>query len=277
MAAIHETYDLNCGMRIPKIGLGTWMINDGIVDMAVVDAVSMGYTHIDTAQAYENERGVGHGIRMCKARREDLFVTSKVDADKKDYASAAVSIDRSLKDLGLDYLDMMLIHAPQPWEEDDDSEERYFEANIEVWEALEDAQTAGKVHAIGVSNFDEADIQNILDNCSVVPAVNQVQCHIGHTPLELIDFCRDHDILVEAFSPVAHGALLGRPELKRIASKFEASVAALCVRYCLQLGTVVLPKATSVVHMADNAHVNFEIPDEDMELLRNFEPVDYDV
>lgn len=263
-------------MSIPKIGLGTWLIDDNIVDMAITDALATGYEHIDTAQAYENEAGVGRGIRASKVNREGLFVVSKVDADKKDYASAAASIDRSLKDLRLDYLDMMLIHAPQPWEEDDDSTNRYLEGNIEAYRALEDAQAAGKIRAIGVSNFLECDIRNILDNCSVVPAVNQIQCHVGHTPFELIDFCQKQGILIEAFSPVAHGALLSKPKLKSIAEKYEASVAALCVRYCLQLGLVALPKATSIVHMADNAHVNFTISDEDMDLLLNFEPVDYD-
>ena len=145
-----ETYTLENGVQIPKLGLGTWFIDDDKAAEAVRAAVKLGYRLIDTAQAYGNERGVGEGVRTCGVPREKLFVASKVAAELKTYASAAKSIDETLEKMGLDYLDQMIIHSPQPWNEFR-VEKRYFEENKEVWRALEDAQAAGKVKVIGVS------------------------------------------------------------------------------------------------------------------------------
>lgn len=160
---LNEKYKLNNGIEIPKLGLGTWMIPDNEVDSAVKSAVKLGYRLIDTAQAYGNESGVGSGIRSCGVSRDEMFVTSKVAAENKTYDSALSSIDESLKKTGLDYLDLMIIHSPQPWAEFR-AEKRYFEENKEVWRALEDVCKAGKVKSIGVSNFLADDLQNILDD-----------------------------------------------------------------------------------------------------------------
>lgn len=160
---LNEKYKLNNGIEIPKLVLGTWMIPDSEVDSAVKSAVKLGYRLIDTAQAYGNESGVGSGIRSCGVSRDEMFVTSKVAAENKTYDSALSSIDESLKKTGLDYLDLMIIHSPQPWAEFR-AEKRYFEENKEVWRALEDVCKAGKVKSIGVSNFLADDLQNILDD-----------------------------------------------------------------------------------------------------------------
>lgn len=157
-----ESYTLHNGVAIPKLALGTWFIDDDKAAEAVQAAVNIGYRHIDTAQAYGNERGVGEGIRTCGIDRKDIFVTSKVAAENKSYASAMESIDKTLETMGLDYLDMMIIHSPQPWVEVNQSENRYYKENREVWRALEDALEAGKLRAIGVSNFLEGDLENIL-------------------------------------------------------------------------------------------------------------------
>ena len=264
---LEETYTLNNGVAIPKLALGTWLIDDAQVGDAVRSAVEIGYRHIDTAQAYANERGVGEAVRSCGVAREDLFVVSKVAAEYKTYQEAAAGIDRTLATMGLDYLDMMIIHSPQPWVEVNQSSDRHFQGNVEAYRALEDALSAGKLRAIGVSNFLVEDLQNILDSCSVVPAVNQVLAHVGNVPVEVAQFCVDHGIAVEAYSPIAHGEA-GRIEgIAEMAAKYGVSVAQLCIRYVLQLGMIALPKTANPVRMKENASVDFQISDEDMAVL----------
>lgn len=269
---LNENYTLSNGVKIPKIGLGTWLIPDGEAAQAVRDAVAMGYRHIDTAQAYGNERGVGEGVRTCGVPREEIFVTSKVAAEHKTYESAAKSIDESLAKLGMDYIDLMIIHCPQPWAEFR-GERRYFTENKEVWRALENAYKAGKVKAIGVSNFLVDDLENILDGCEVKPMVNQILTHITNTPLELINFCREHDVLCEAYSPIAHGEALKNRLILSVAEKYSVTPAQLCVRYALQLGMVVLPKTSNPEHMKNNADIEFEISADDMNILELAEKI----
>lgn len=269
---LNENYTLSNGVKIPKIGLGTWLIPDGEAAQVVRDAVAMGYRHIDTAQAYGNERGVGEGVRTCGVPREEIFVTSKVAAEHKTYESAAKSIDESLAKLGMDYMDLMIIHCPQPWAEFR-GERRYFTENKEVWRALENAYKDGKVKAIGVSNFLVDDLENILDGCEVKPMVNQILTHITNTPLELINFCREHGILCEAYSPIAHGEALKNRLILSVAEKYSVTPAQLCVRYALQLGMVVLPKTSNPEHIKNNADIEFEISAEDMDILEQAEKI----
>lgn len=270
---LNETYHLSNNIEIPKLGLGTWFINNKDVAGAVREAVKLGYRLIDTAQAYNNEAGVGEGIRTCGIPREELFVTSKIAAEAKSYADAKKAICDILSKTGLDYLDLIIIHAPQPWKKWRNKTQRYFNENIEVWRALEEAYKAGKVKAIGVSNFLEDDLQNILDHCEIKPMVNQVLCHISNTPTELISFCENNGILVESYAPIAHGKMLKNKEIIAIANKYDVSVSQLCIRYDLQLGTVVLPKTANPVHMKENATVDFIISDTDMQILKNIIPI----
>ena len=270
----NEKLILSNGAEIPQLALGTWLIDDSKVADAVRAAVKIGYTHIDTAQAYANERGVGEGIRTCGVARDKLFVTTKVAAEHKDYRSAADGIDGSLKELGLDYIDLMIIHSPQPWVEVNQSADRYFEGNLEAWRALADAYKAGKIRAIGVSNFLKEDIDNIWKNADVKPMVNQVLCHISNTPLDLIAYCQSIGIMMEAYSPVAHGEALRIPAIAEMAKKYGVSVPQLCIRYDIQLGMVVLPKTANPAHMKANADVDFVISDEDMEILKRAEKID---
>lgn len=262
----NETYTLTDGTRIPKLGLGTWFIDDDKAAQAVREAVKLGYRLIDTAQAYGNERGVGEGVRTCGIPREQLFVASKVAAENKTYESAMASIDETLEKMGLGYLDQMIIHSPQPWAEFR-VEKRYFEENKQVWRALEDAQAAGKVKVIGVSNFLQDDLENILADCRVKPMVNQILLHISNTNRELLTFCEQQGIQIEAYSPIAHGEALKNPAIIEMAQKYQVSVAQLCIRYVIQLGTVALPKTANPAHMADNAAVDFEISAQDMQQL----------
>lgn len=265
---LNETYKMNNGLEIPKLALGTWLIDDNKVAKAVQEAIKIGYRHIDTAQAYENERGVGEGIRACGISRDKIFVTSKVAAEHKTYESASKSIDESLNKMQIDYIDLMIIHSPQPWKEVNQSENRYFEENRKVWKAMEDAVEAGKIRTIGVSNFTETDIENILSESKIDPAVNQILAHISNTPLKLIEYCKSKSIVVEAYSPIAHGEALKNKSIEKMAEKYGVSVAQLCIKYDLQLGMVVLPKTSNPEHMKSNAALDFTISDEDMETLK---------
>ena len=270
---LNEYYELNNGVKIPKLGLGTWLIdNEKVVDV-VKSAIEVGYRHIDTAQAYENEEGVGKAIRESGVAREKIFVTSKVAAEAKTYEEAYQSITESLNKMGLDYLDLMIIHSPEPWAEFR-GEKRYFEENKEVWRALETAYKEGKVKAIGVSNFLKDDLENILSSCEIKPMVNQILTHVSNTKKELISFCKEHDILVEAYSPIAHGAALENEELQKMAQKYHVSVPQLCIRYVLELGLVALPKASTKEHISDNAKVDFEISEDDMNVLKNMDTIE---
>ena len=270
---LNETYTLSNGVKITIRCLGTWFIDEDKAEDAVKEAVKLGYRLIDTAQAYGNECGVGEGVRNCGLPRNEIFVTSKVAAEAKSYESAAASIDETLSKMGLDYIDMMIIHSPQPWAEFR-IEKRYFKENKEVWRALEDAYTAGKIKAIGVSNFLQDDLENILADCKIKPMVNQILLHISNTNTELVDFCNKNGILVEAYSPIAHGEALKNDAITAMAKKYGVSTAQLCIRYVIQLGTVALPKTGNPVHMKDNANVDFEISDEDMKALKEMEHID---
>ncbi|KIS02807.1 aldo/keto reductase [Paucilactobacillus wasatchensis] len=275
MTVFDETYTLNDGNKIPRFALGTWEIDDDKVADAARSALKIGYRHIDTAQAYGNERGVGEGIRTAGIPRDQIFVNSKVAAEIKNYDEAKKSIDETLAKMGLDYLDMMIIHNPQPWLEVNQSSDRHFEGNLETWRAMEDAVKAGKLKSIGVSSFQPEDLDNLIKHSATNPAVNQILSHIASTPLELIQYSQTNDIAVEAFSPIAHGLALQDQEIEKMAAKYDVSVPQLAIRYDWQLSTVVLPKTENPAHMAANAEIDFEISAADMEKLKNVKPLDY--
>ncbi len=265
---------LSNGVKIPQLALGTWLIDDSLVSAAVKSAIALGYRHIDTAQAYGNERGVGEGVRESGIARKDIFVTSKVAAEHKDYKSAAAGIDETLFRTGLDYLDMMIIHSPQPWALVNQSDDRFTEGNREAWRALEDAYRAGKLLAIGVSNFLEGDIESLWETAEIKPMVNQVLCHISNSPLALIDYCTKKGIVMEAYSPVAHGEALKNPVIAETARKYGVTAAQLCIRFDIQLGMIVLPKTANPEHMKNNADIDFVISDEDMDMLKNIDHIE---
>ncbi|MFB7874078.1 aldo/keto reductase [Nocardia sp. NPDC056064] len=273
MTILTETYTLSNGVEIPKLGLGTWFIDDDSAADAVEAAIEIGYRNIDTAQAYGNERGVGEGVRGSGIAREQLFVSTKLAAEIKDYDRATTAIDASLTTLGLDHVDLMLIHSPQPWNDFRGGD--YAEGNREAWRALENAYQADKIRAIGVSNFEQHDLDNILATCTITPQVNQLLVHAGNTPTELIAYCQDNNILVEAYSPIAHGEILNNPDVAAMADRYGVSVPQLCIRYTLQLGTVSLPKTANPDHMRSNAQLDFDITDADMGILGDLRARDY--
>lgn len=183
------------------------------------------------------------------------------------------AIDGSLATMGLDYVDLMLIHSPQPWSDFRGGD--YSEGNREVWRALEEAYEAGKIRSIGVSNFLEKDVESLLETAKVVPHVNQLLVHVGNTPSDLLEYCALKKVLVQAYSPIAHGAILGNPTVAEVAERYGVSIPQLCIRYTLQLGTQSLPKTGNPEHMRDNAQVDFVISNEDMAALRDLDDRDY--
>ena len=271
---LSENFKLNNGIAIPKIAFGTWQISNDSVTDAVKTALSVGYRHIDTAAAYENESGVGKALRESGLCREDVFITTKIPAEVKTYEGAKAVITASLKNLETSYIDLMLIHAPKPWEElFGGSEKTYYEENLAVWKAMEEAVAGGQLRAIGVSNFEPSDLQNLIDHAKIKPAVNQIRVHIGHTPAKLISYCKAKGIVVMAFSPNATGKLSGHPVITKIAEKYQVSVPQLSIRYDYQMGLIPIPRSTNPVHIAENKNIDFAISDADMKLLSQIEEI----
>ena len=255
MTVLTETTALASGAQIPKIGFGTWLLEDGEqCYRAVADALRLGYRHIDTARAYHNETSVGRAVRESGIRRQDIFLTSKLAAEAKATAGASRLRHHHGRDR-VDYLDLYLVHAPWPW---DQVGKDCREENKIIWRAMEEFLASGRVKAIGVSNFAPDDLASLLPACTVKPAVNQIRWFIGLDPADTVAACAEHDIVVEAYSPFAHGLIVNHPEIADIATRYEVSVPQLCIRHLLQKGAVVLPKATSTDHIRQNAELDFE-------------------
>lgn len=265
MGILTDTFTLNTGAKIPKIGFGTWQTPDGDTAYnSVISALKAGYRHVDTARVYGNEASVGKAIKDSRISREDIFLTTKLPADIKDASRVEETFQTSLSTLGVEYIDLYLIHAPWPWQERGAD---YTKQNVEVWQEMEKIYKSGGAKAVGVSNFNVHDITAILENGTVVPAVNQIQWFIGTTQDEVTRFCKEKNILIEAYSPLATGKLLDNDDLKKIADKYGKTVAQISIRYCLQRDTLPLPKSTHEEYIKQNADVDFEISPEDMATL----------
>ena len=268
MSILNQHFTLANEILIPKLGFGTWQISNNQAPEAVIAALELGYTHIDTARVYGNEDGVGRGISQSSLAREDIFLTTKVPAEVKSYEGAKASIAKSLATLNLDYVDLLLIHAPKPWSEmDSGGTYPYFEENLEVYRAMEEAYENGQAKSLGISNFDVADIINITSGVDIQPVVNQIEFHIGQTQDEITEYCQANDILIEAYSPIGTGELLDNQEIKEVAQRYNKSVAQLCIRYCLEKNTLPLPKSSHKNFIKENTEVDFEISHADIKIL----------
>lgn len=270
MTILSETLTLANGHKIPLIALGTWQMSPEEAEHAVAYALQNDYIHIDTARTYENEEGVARGIKASNVKREDFFLTTKVDGFSKTYAKAKQDIETSLKALETDYLDLVIIHAPRPWDHmftEGPVEHHYYEENLEVWRALEEAYEAGTVKAIGVSNFSIDDLENLMTHAKVKPMLNQIRYHIGYRDEALIQYCQEHDMIVEAYSPIGTGRLLSNESIKQVADRYDKSVAQVAIRYCYQKGLVVLPKSVHETYMLENAAIDFNLSVADMDFL----------
>lgn len=273
MKSLTDTFTLRNGCQIPCIGYGTWQTPDGeTAVMAVREAIRAGYRHIDAAAVYGNEasvgRGIQEGLRASGVTRGDLFVTSKVWNTQRGYDRTMAAFDRTLADLKLDYLDLYLIH----WPASSSQFSNWEEINRDTWRALTDLYKAGRVRAIGVSNFFPHHMAALME-MEIPPMVNQIECHPGHNQEEIMAFCRARDILVEAYSPLGSGRVLRDGRLAAIAAKYGKSVAQLCVRWCLQYGVLPLPKSVTPARIAQNAQVfDFAISQEDMDAVTALPP-----
>lgn len=260
-----DFFTLANGVQIPAIGLGTWQIPNGdITYNSVLSALKTGYRHIDTALAYGNEESVGMAIRDSGIERSEIFVTSKLPAEIKKHEWARRYAEKTMKNIGLEFIDLYLIHAPWPWNEIGAD---YTRQNIEVWKVMEEFYESGKTRAIGISNFDVKDIEAILENSSIRPMVNQVKLHIGHPQNEIREHCKKNGIVVEGYSPLATGKLLNNQEISGLAKKYGKSVPQLSIRYVLEKGALPLPKSTHPEYISQNLDVDFDISADDMNYL----------
>lgn len=262
---IHETYTLSNGVKIPKIGLGTWQVKEGDeVYESCLAALRNGYRHIDTAEGYQNEEGVGRAVRDSGIPREEIFVTSKLESHIKTYEGAKKAFQETLEKLEFDYLDLFLIHAPWPWSE---MGKNCDEGNVQAWKAMEELYNEGLIRAIGVSNFEPKHLDNLLSNTDIVPHVNQIGYFIGLDQSETINYCNERNIFIEAYSPLGIGYVLSNPDIKKVADKYKKSPAQICIRYLLQKEVAPLPKSTKEHRIIENKNVDFEISEEDMAFL----------
>ncbi len=263
-----KTIKLGNGASIPCIGFGTWAIFDTneVVD-AIGKAVKCGFRHIDTASYYKNEEAVGKAIASCGIDRKKLWVTSKAWPSECGYDNVMRAFDASLERLGLDYLDLYLIHWPAT---EKNYPANWRERNVETWRAFEKLYADGRVKAIGVSNFLEHHLQPILDSCVVRPMVDQLEIHPGYAQSGTVGFCQKNGLLVEAWSPFGRGKAFQNETLKVLADKYGKSVAQICIRWCLQKGIVPLPKSVTPERMKSNTEVfDFELSDDDMSEIDN--------
>ncbi len=265
MAVLTDTFELNNGTKIPKVGFGTWQIPDGAEAYnSVLTALKQGYRHIDTAKAYGNEKSVGKAIRDSGIARKDIFVTSKLPAAIKDRDGVLQAFNETFNDLDIGYLDLYIIHAPWPW---GDIGSNHDKGNIEAWKAMEEIYKTGKVKAIGVSNFNVHDLENILKDAEITPAIDQIQYYVGFTEPKITKFCKEHGIQVEAYSPLATGDMKSNSTLKELADKYSVSIPQLALRFVIQNDVLPLPKATHEAHIKANKQLDFEISAEDMKTL----------
>jgi diketogulonate reductase-like aldo/keto reductase len=250
---------LNNGIEIPKLGFGVWKVPDEEAESAVGQAINAGYRLIDTAKIYSNEIGVGKALATTKVPREDLFITTKLWNADQGYESTLKAFDESLEKLGLDYVDRYLIHWPTP----------EYDQYVETYKALETIYKEGRAKAIGVCNFDIEHLQRILDECEVVPSVNQVECHPYLQQQELKEFCKEHGIVLEAYSPLMNGTkVLHDPVIREIASEHDKTPAQVILRWHLQSDIIAIPKTVTPSRMDENIDVfDFELSTADLDKI----------
>lgn len=255
------------GKEMPRLGFGTWKLKDGPeAKDSVAHALKVGYRHVDTAQIYGNEVSVGQAIAESDLKREDIFLTTKVWNTRTTFEEAAASIEESLEKLQTHYVDLLLIHWPNP--EPVRANDGWKTRNAEVWKAMEAAYKSGKAKAIGVSNFQIHHLQALLETAEITPMVNQIVLAPGLDQAELVAFCQDHDIVPEAYSPLGHGGIFDNEDIKALADKYGKTPAQVALRWSLQKGFVPLPKSKTPANIESNLDIfDFELADEDMIIL----------
>ena len=258
-----STSTLNNGVKIPYLGLGTWLAKGKKCVHAVKYALNHGYAMIDTAQAYGNEKQVGEGWKASDKSRDEIFITTKIRNSNQGYQSATNSFEKSLDKLQTDYVDLLLIHWPNI---------KNFDRTIETWRALVDLREKGLAKSIGVSNFTIPLTNKLLDQIDIVPAVNQVEFHTFLYQKELLEYCQDKDIQIEAYSPIARAKFLDNDVLQQVSKKYDKTAAQVMLAWCLNHDLVVIPKTVHEDRIEENADIFFDLDKEDMEALDNLGP-----
>jgi diketogulonate reductase-like aldo/keto reductase len=271
LKSLTDTFKLNNEVEIPCIGFGTWQTPDGEIGVASVkEALKVGYRHIDTAAGYGNEESVGRAVKESGIPRKDIFITSKLQNPMHGYENTRAAFEETMKKLGMDYLDLYLIHWPNPikfrsnWEK----------ANADTWKAFEEFYKAGRIRSIGISNFHPRHIDALLKTASIAPMVNQIRLCPGDTQDEVVDYCRGKDILLEAYSPLGTGSIFEAAEIQRLAKKYQKTVAQICIRWSLQRGYLPLPKSITPARIKENAEVfDFELSAEDVKTIADLKGI----
>lgn len=265
LTSLTSDLKLSNGVTIPGLGYGTYQTPPEDAYRAVTDALAVGYRHIDTAALYGNESGVGQAVKDSGLKREEVFITSKLWNTERGYDKTMVAFEKTLAELGTDYLDLYLIHWP--------ANEKQFgqEAaalNLDTWRAFEDLYKAGKIKAIGVSNFMPNHLEALLAQAEIKPMVNQIEVHPGWPQTEAIRYCQLNDILVEAWAPLGEAAALSNPVLAKIAAKYDHTPAQVCLRWEIQQGILPLPKSVHKERMAENTKLfDFELTEDEMDII----------
>ena len=267
MEKLTDTFVLSNGVEIPCVGFGVWQADDGEEAYnAVKCALEVGYRHIDTAAAYNNEKSVGRAIRDSGIAREEIFVTSKLNNPMHGYEKTLQAFEQTMSDLNLDYLDLYLIHWPNPIHFRDS----WQSANAGSWKAFEELYQAGRIRSIGVSNFCERHIDELLKTAIIAPMVNQIKLCPGVTQPGVVDYCKDHNILLQAYSPLGTGKIFDVEEMKYFADKYQRTIAQICIRWSLQMGFLPLPKSVTPSRIEENSRVfDFDLEVDDIETIAN--------
>lgn len=259
-----KSFTLNDGNAIPAIGFGTYKATETEAIASIKSAVNRGYRLFDTAAKYDNEEVVGAGIRKSGVSRKELFITTKVWREELGYNETKNAFDKSLMKLQLDYIDLYLIH----WPANERNYTNWQKTNAEIWRAMEELQQQGKVKSIGVSNFFPVHLEALLEHARVKPAVNQIEFHPGYWQPVVTDYCNEHNILIEAWSPLARGRVFKNEYLQQLADKYKKSISQICLRWILQHNVIPIPKSTTEDRIAENIAVfDFSLTEEEMKQI----------
>jgi diketogulonate reductase-like aldo/keto reductase len=257
---------LNDGTKIPIVGFGTYECTEQEGIESVRCAISNGYSLIDTAAFYGNEETVGKGIKASGVSREEIYLTTKLWRANLGYESTKKEFEKSLKRLGVDYIDLYLIH----WPANAKNYDNWQKTNADTWRAMEELQAEGKIKSIGVSNFFQEHLEALIKTATIIPSINQIEFHPGYWQQELVAYCKKQNIAVESWSPLARGKVFGNEVLESISSKHNKSVSQVCLRWIIQHEVIVIPKSTSAKRIEENINLfDFELSIEEMELINS--------